>query len=54
MPQAWEIKIDKISQGGFAPRYWDSEYPSFGNANMCARMKNLDLRSCHFLTAGKN
>ena len=53
MPQAWEIKIDKISQGGFAPRYWDSEYPSFGNANMCARMKNLDLRSCHFLTAGK-
>lgn len=38
----FQIKISDFL-GGFAPSYWDSNYPSYGNKNMAGAMTNIDL-----------
>lgn len=52
MPKKIDIKIEKISQGGFCPFYWKDDYPEFGNSNMASDMTNIDLMSANYLTQG--
>jgi len=49
----WNIKIDKPSLGGYAPGYFNDDYPNYGNGNMAGRMLNADLTSPSALKPGK-
>lgn len=51
----WEIPINNISLGGFAPAYFKdtSGYPSYGNKNHAGAMVSCDLTNPTFLTQGK-
>ena len=42
MTNSWQILIND-SLGGLAPRYYQSGYPSYGNANHAGQMLNMDL-----------
>jgi hypothetical protein len=48
----WQIIIENLSTAGFAPAYWKSSYPSFGNKNMLGAMTNIDLTNPAYLTQG--
>jgi hypothetical protein len=47
----WKITIDNF-QGGFAPKWYDSTYPAFGNKNQAGDMQNVDLTNPSYLTQG--
>jgi len=47
----FEVKISNFL-GGFAPSYWDSDYPSYGNKNMAGKMTNIDLTDPSYLQQG--
>ena len=44
------IIIDLISLGGYAPVYWKSDYPRYGNKNHAGRMENVDMKSPDSIT----
>lgn len=48
----WSIDIKKVSQGGYVPTYWKSDYPTYGNKNMLSAMNNVDLTSSDYITQG--
>jgi len=50
--EKWQIKIDNISLGGFAPMWWKTNYPSYGNANMAGNMSNIDMTDPASITQG--
>jgi len=47
----WEIDIPNFI-GGFAPAYYLSTYPSYGNRNMAGDMQNVDLTNPAYITQG--
>lgn len=49
--QKWAIKIESPF-GGFAPAYFDDDFPTVGNKNMAGKMQNIDLTNPNFLTQG--
>lgn len=48
----WNININKLAQGGFAPLYWKNDNPTFGNKYMMADMTNIDMTSANYITQG--
>lgn len=46
----WTITLDRFT--GFAPGYWRSTYPSFGNKDQAGAMQNVDLRNPNSITQG--
>ena len=50
--QKWNIKIDNLSLGGFAPAYWKNPYASFGNVNQAGDMSNVDMTDPSGITQG--
>jgi hypothetical protein len=52
MAQKWRLKIENLSLGGYAPAYWQSDYPSYGNKNHAGRMKSVDLTNPTAITQG--
>lgn len=48
----WNIDINNISLGGFAPTFYKETYPSFGNKNQAGAMANMDLTNTGFMTQG--
>lgn len=51
MAQRWQITIDNFL-GGFAPGWWKSDYPSYGNRNQAGDMLNVDLTNPSYITQG--
>jgi len=49
--EKWKITIPNFN-GGFAPGWWYSDYPSYGNVNMAGKMQNCDITDPAFLTQG--
>ena len=47
----WQIEIT-APFGGFAPAFWETTYPSYGNKNMAGDMQNVDLTNPSFITQG--
>jgi len=47
----WILEIPNFL-GGYAPAYWKSIYPAYGNKNMAGDMKNVDLTYPDFITQG--
>lgn len=47
----WELEI-KDFLGGYAPGYYLSTYPSYGNKNMAGAMQNVNLIDPTFITQG--
>jgi len=47
----WTIQIPDF-MGGFAPCYWDDDYPTIGNANQAGKMSNIDLTNPKYMTQG--
>ncbi len=45
------INIDNFN-GGLVPSYWTSDYPRWGNKNMCAKAQAIDLRDPSHLKQG--
>ncbi|OGY23902.1 MAG: hypothetical protein A2126_00200 [Candidatus Woykebacteria bacterium GWB1_45_5] len=51
MPQSkWKIEIDRAR--GFAPKYYESTYPSFGNKEQAGAMRNISLVDPNVMTQG--
>ena len=50
--QKWEIKIENMSLGGYAPAWWKSSYPSYGNKNMAGAMRGIDMTDPAGMTQG--
>jgi len=48
----WNINIENIGLGGYAPGYYYNSYPTYGNANMAGRMSNVDLTDPTGVTQG--
>lgn len=48
----WEINIENLSLGGYAPAYWKDTYGSYGNKNMAISMSSSDLTNPSYLTQG--
>jgi hypothetical protein len=46
-----KITIDDF-KGGFAPCWYNDSYPSYGNRNMAADMRNVELANLSYLTQG--
>lgn len=47
----FQIKIQDFL-GGYAPSYWDNDYPSYGNKNMAGDMTDIDLSDPSYLQQG--
>ena len=47
----WKININDFN-GGLAPAWFESEYPSYGNKNMSGDMKDISLVNPHSLSQG--
>lgn len=47
----WQINITDFN-GGYAPNWWKSTYPSYGNKNMAGAMSNCDLTNPNCVTQG--
>lgn len=47
----FNVKINNF-RGGYAPSYWDDDYPTHGNKNMAGKMKNVDLTDPSYLQQG--
>jgi hypothetical protein len=47
----WNLEITNFL-GGYAPGYWLSDYPSFGNKNQAGKMKDVSLINPTVLTQG--
>jgi len=47
----WQINIQDF-QGGYAPNWWKSTYPTYGNKNMAGAMQNADITNPNVLTQG--
>ncbi len=50
--QPWQIQIQNISQGGFAPAWYKQTYSPYGNKNQAATMQNMDLTNPGYITQG--
>lgn len=48
----WKIKLENLSQGGFAPAYWKETYPAIGNKNQAADIVSCDLTNPSYITQG--
>lgn len=49
--KSYKITIDNFN-GGFAPGWWATDYPSYGNKNMAGDMLNIDLTNPSSITQG--
>ncbi len=47
----FQININNFN-GGYAPNWWKSTYPFYGNSNMAGAMQNCDLTNPNVLTQG--
>ncbi len=52
MNKQFTIKIDNLGLGGFAPSYWATDHPTYGNNNHIADMSNCDLFDPAYITQG--
>lgn len=52
MSRPWQININNLSQGGFAPAWYKETYPSFGNKNQLGTMVNIDMTNSGYITQG--
>lgn len=48
----WSIELTNLGLGGFAPAFWESSYPQYGNKNMAGDMQNCNLFDPAVLTQG--
>ena len=48
----WNLNLDSLSQGGFAPSFYKSSHFTFGNKNQASDMLSMDLINPHAITAG--
>ena len=48
----WQITLNDLSLGGFAPAWYKSTYPSYGNKNQAGDMLNCDLTDPTSITQG--
>ena len=48
----WQISLDNLSLGGFAPAWYKETYPNFGNRNQAGAMTNIDCTNAGFITQG--
>lgn len=48
----WQITIENLPLGGFAPMWWKNTYPSYGNKNMAGDMQNIDMIDPSGITQG--
>lgn len=48
----WQIPIENISLGGFAPAWYKETYPSYGNKNQAGVMTNVDCTNPGYITQG--
>lgn len=48
----WNLELNNLGLGGFAPAYWENSYPSYGNKNMAARMRNCSLIDHNIIEQG--
>jgi hypothetical protein len=52
MSRPFQIEMNYLSQGGFAPRYYSETYPSYGNKNQAGAMLNIDMTNAGVITQG--
>lgn len=50
--QKWQILLNNLSLGGFAPAWYKETYPSFGNKNQAGNMVNIDQTNPGYMTQG--
>lgn len=50
MPKRWKIQLDR--NRGFAPKYYEDTYPSFGNREQAGAMQNISLLDPNLMTQG--
>lgn len=48
----FQIQIENLSHGGFCPRYYEADYPSYGNKNQAGKMQNCDLTNAGYICQG--
>lgn len=48
----WQIEINNLALGGFAPAWYKETYPSYGNKNHAGTMTNVDLTNAGFISQG--
>jgi hypothetical protein len=48
----FQIQIDNLSHGGLAPRFYEHNYPTFGNKNNAGKMLNCDLTNANYIQQG--
>lgn len=48
----YQILIDNIPLGGFAPKWYGEQFPSFGNKNQAGAMVNIDMTQAGYITQG--
>lgn len=48
----WNLNLENLSHGGFAPLWFRETYPSFGNKNQAGAMVNIDMTNPGFITQG--
>jgi hypothetical protein len=48
----WNVDINNLSLGGFAPAYYKETYPSYGNKNQAGAMVNIDCTNPGFISQG--
>ncbi len=49
-PRKWQIDIDR--HRGFAPKYYEDTYPSFGNKDQAGSIRNISLLNPNIMTQG--
>ena len=50
MPTKWKIELNR--NRGFAPKYYEDSYPSFGNKEHAGAMQNISLLDPNLMTQG--
>lgn len=48
----FQIQLDNISQGGLCPRFYENDYPTYGNKNQAGKMLNCDCTNANYITQG--
>lgn len=48
----FQIKLDNLSLGGYAPLWYNETYPSVGNRNQAGAMLNCDMTNAGYITQG--
>lgn len=48
----WNLNLENLSLGGFAPSWFKETYPSYGNKNQAGAMVNIDMTGPSYITQG--